>query len=39
MMQKADCLHIGNSAVGFGERERTAIFSVVLRRLFERENN
>ena len=31
--------YVGKSAVGFGERERTAIFSVAMRRLFEREKN
>jgi hypothetical protein len=30
---------VGNSAVGFGERERTTIFSVALRGLFEGEKN
>ena len=31
--------YFGNGAVAFGERERTTIFSVALRRLFEREKN
>ncbi len=31
--------YVGNSAAGFGERERTAIFSVALRRLYVREKN
>ncbi len=39
MTLNSHSLHFGNGAAGFGERERTAIFSVALRRLFERENN
>ncbi len=31
--------YVGNSAGAFGERERTAIFSAALRRLFAREKN
>jgi len=31
--------YVGNSAVAFGERERTAIFSAALRRHFAGEKN
>ncbi len=31
--------YVGNSAADFGERERTTIFSVVLRRFFVREKD
>jgi hypothetical protein len=36
---KLSLAHIGNSAGDFGERVRTTIFSVVLRRFFEGEKN
>jgi hypothetical protein len=35
----ANLSYVGNSAVAFGERERTAIFSAALRRLFAGEKN
>jgi hypothetical protein len=35
----ANLSYVGNSAVAVGERERTAIFSAALRRLFAREKN
>ncbi len=36
---KSNFSYLSNSAVGFGERVRTTIFSVVVRRLFVREKN
>jgi len=35
----ANLSYLGNSAMAFGERERTAIFSAVLRRFFAGEKN
>jgi hypothetical protein len=35
----ANLSYVGNSAMAFGERERTAIFSVAVRRLFVGEKN
>jgi hypothetical protein len=35
----ANLPYVGNSAVAFGERERTAILSAALRRLFAGEKN
>jgi hypothetical protein len=35
----ANLSYVGNSAVAFGETERTAIFSAALRRLFAGEKN